>query len=68
MRLTFWVFGRVIENKIKYGMKYVKSGLDVSFDKKSKEQYKNAMISESSFNSFIERELYLHDISINMDW
>lgn len=52
----------------KYGIKYLKSGLPVSFDAASCNTYKEAMKTSKKFNQFLEAASYHNTNEMNMDW
>jgi len=52
----------------KYGMKYIKSGLNVRFDNESVAEYYASMESDEKFERMILRYQYLTDQHANMDW
>lgn len=52
----------------KFGLQYIESGLAVSFDNKSSDEYKSAMTTVAGFREFIKHEFYLLDQATNMDW
>lgn len=56
------------KSQTKYGIKYIKSGLDVACDTHSLKKYGKAMLSNKEFNKFIEYMGYLSDRVANMDW
>ncbi len=53
---------------IKYGLKFLRSGLDISFAEESRKLYRDAMSSESSFDALIEHLTYVNDTYANMDF
>ena len=52
----------------KYGIKYIESGLPISYNPQSCMMYENAMKDEDSFDQFIKYTNKAHENAANMDW
>ncbi len=55
-------------SKLKYAVLYIKTGLDVPFDKDSILEHNIAIKNEKSFNDLIEERAYFEDLYTNMDF
>ena len=56
------------KSKLKYAVLYIKTGLDVPFDKDSILKHNIAIKNEKSFNDLIEERAYFEDLYTNMDF
>jgi hypothetical protein len=52
----------------KYGIKYLETSLNVSYDNESVHLYRSSMNSETEFNKMIYYLLHTRDRAVNMDW
>jgi hypothetical protein len=52
----------------KYGWKFAHSGLDVVFDRNTREEYRRAMVSDASFKALMDRLSYEDEYHRNMEY
>lgn len=51
-----------------FGMKYIRRGIEVAFDKRSSNKYKAAMTSDKKFEQFMKGTIQSIENAANMDW
>lgn len=60
---------KLLENgEMKFGMRYIDSGLNVAFDEDMLREYRQAIRSEKEIENFIQHLSDLSDMHTNMDW
>jgi hypothetical protein len=56
------------DDATKYGMKFIETGLTVSYSKVSRDRYKKAMQSDAAFRAFLDHASYVATTYANMDF